>query len=289
MVSDSFETNTIELRRENFGVREKQTPQEKGKEIHRNLANCINKNIRDYCAEGRLLKEIENELRCNFLQAEVSIYGYCTKESEIDFYCGKMDAVATRRTEQGHLEVFVAEWKSFSEKALLKHPNKWWDEARHFKKALYQCLIYRELLQACLKENDITARVGVMLVLIPRKSKPKVTTGLCMDFQRMDNAGLLDRIKEYEWFGVQSKYFRVRSITLPSRLLNLENLGSTYVEDGTGVLKRDEKVKDIIKDEATVGDLCKELGLLQLKVRCERQEESSESEATGSEDNEDEG
>ena len=279
MVSDSFETNTIELGRDNFGVRGTQRPQEKGKEIHQNLANCINNKLRDYCPEGRLLREIEKELRCKFLQAEVSVYGYCRKESEIDFYCGKMDAVATRRTGQGHLEVLVAEWKSFSEKDLLKHPNKWWADATYFKKPLYQCLIYRELLQACLKENDITARVGVMLVLIPQKDKPKVTTGLCMDFQRMDNAGLLDRIKEYEWFGVQSKYFQVPSRTLPSKLLNLENL-----EDGTGVLKRDEKVKDIIKDEATVGDLCKELGLLQLKVRRERQEGSSESEATGNDE-----
>ena len=268
VVRNSFKTKTIELGRDNFEVRRGQSPQEKGKEIHKNLATCINNKIRDYSAEDRLLKKIEKEFRCKFLQAEVSIYGYCTKESEVDFYGGKMDAVATRRIED-HLEVLVVEWKSFSK----KDPNKWWNNATNFKKPLYQCLIYRELLQALFKENDITARVGVMLVPIPRKRKPKVMPGLCTDFQRMDDEGLLNRIKKYEWFGVQSKYSRVCTITSPSNLLNLENLGCTYVEEGTSVLKRNKKVKKIIKDEATVGDLCQELGILQLKVRDEMHDE----------------
>lgn len=93
MVKDSFKTITIILE-DQLGVGEEST-REEGKAIHQNLADCINNNRRRRRrAEDQLLKTIEGEFRCKFLQAEVSIFGYCTKESEIDFYSGRMDAIA---------------------------------------------------------------------------------------------------------------------------------------------------------------------------------------------------
>lgn len=287
----SFETKNIKLKGEFEGVLTEQRPQEKGKIIHGNLARCINENMvgKDDTTEGKLLKKIEEKFRYKFLKAEVPISGYATKESEVVCYSGKMDAVAFRRNAKGELKVIVVDWKSYSEieNGKKKDPQEWWKDAKTFKPALYQCLLYRELLQAHLKENDITARVGVMIVPIPQARDPTVIPGLCMDFQRMDKKRLLNKFKEREWFDEQSKCFR--TITLPSNLLNLANLNNRYVAEGTGVVKGDTMVKDIIKDEATIKDLCEGLGILQLKVRCERQDESSEAEATGNEGNEDEG
>ena len=260
------------------------SPQEKGQIIHQNLAGRIENSSRSG-AEGQLLKEIEEKFRCNFFKAEVSICGYSTKKSKIDFCSGQMDAPAFR--EEDYLEVLVVDWKSSSNDAL-KDPIKWWDKATWFKTPLYQSFIYRELLKAHLKENNIKARVGVMLVPIPQKRKPDVMPGLCTDFRRMHEVGLLDGINECEWFSEESKC--VHTMTLPSSLINLPNLDSTYVEESTNVLKREILVKEIIKDDATVEDLCQELRLLQLqlKVRNESHEERSETEGTGKEKNKDE-
>lgn len=280
MARDSFQTTIFKLEAELGENFKGKSPQEKGQIIHQNLAERIENSDRSG-AEGQLLKEIEEKFR-----AEVSICGYSTKKSKVDFYSGQMDALAYRE-EDSDLEVLVVDWKSSSNDAL-KDPKKWWDKATFFKTPLYQSLIYRELLKAHLKENDITAGVGVMLVPIPQKRKPNVMPGLCTDFQRMHEVGLLDGINECEWFGEESKC--VHTITLPSTLLNLENLNSTYVEESTNVLKREILVKGIIKDDATVENLCQELGLLQLqlKVRNESHEERSEADGTGKEKNKDE-
>ena len=283
---DSFRTTIFKLKAELGENFKGKSPQEKGQIIHQNLAERIENGDRSG-AEGQLLNEIEEKFRCNFFKAEVSICGYSTKKSKVDFYSGQMDALALYGEKDSDLEVLVVDWKSSSNDAL-KDPKKWWDKATFFKTPLYQSLIYRELLKAHLKENNITARVGVMLVPIPQKRKPDVMPGLCTDFRRMHEVGLLDGINECEWFGEESKC--VHTITLPSTLLNLENLDSTYVEESSNVLKREILVKEIIKDDATVEDLCQELGLLQLqlKVSNESHEERSEAEVTGKEKNKDE-
>ena len=281
MVRDSFPTKRVKLKKELGENSKGKSPQGKGQIIHQNLAKCINNSDRSG-AEGQLLKEIEEKFTCTFFMAEVTICGFSTKKSKVDFYSGRMDALAYDN-QKGYLQVLVVEWKTD-----LKDPEKWWDEATSFKTPLYQSLIYRELLKAHLKENEITALVGVMLVPIPRKRKPKAMPGLCTNFQRMHEVGLLDGINEYEWFGEESKC--VHTITLPSKLLNLENLDTTYVEESTNVLKREILLKGIIKDNATVENLRQELGLLQLqlKVRNESHEESSEAEGTANEKNKDE-
>lgn len=285
VVRDSFQRTIFTLEAELGENLKGKSPQEKGQIIHQKLATRIEMSDRSD-AEGQLLTEIEEKFRCRFFMAEVSICGYSTKKSKIDFYSGQMDALAYREGED-YLEVLVVDWKSSSKDAL-KDPKEWWDKAVFFKTPLYQSLIYRELLKAHLKENEITARVGVMLVPLLQKGKAKVMPGLCKDFQSMHEVGLLDKIKEYEWFGEQSTC--VHTISLPSNLLNLDKLYDNYVEEGSNVLKREILVKGIIKDDATVGDLCQELGLLQLqlKVRNESHEEHSEAEGKGKGKNKDE-
>lgn len=272
MVKDSFTTVTIILEEE-LGLGE-ESAREEGKAIHQYLADYINNNRRRRRGAGdQLLKKIEREFCCTFLQAEVSIFGYCTKESKVDFYRGKMDAIAFRRTENNHLEVYVVDWKTSSEEII---SEEWWDMATSFKKPLYQCLLYREILKACLKENDITARVGVMLVPIPQTGS-QVIPGLCRNVEEaMDKEELLDKLKEYEWFSLQRTRFH--TIKSSSNLFNLEKLteNSRYVEEGTNFLNPEKKLKQIIRDNSTVKDLCQEFGLLQLKVGCERHEEYSE-------------
>lgn len=153
--------------------------------------------------------------------------------------------------------------------------------ATYFKKPLYQCLLYREILKAYLKENDITARVGVMLVPIPQTGR-QVIPGLCRNVEEaMDEEELLNKLKEYKWFSLQCTPFH--TIKSSSNLFNLEKLtaeNSRYVKEGTNVLKPEKKLKQIIRDNSTVKGLCQEFGLLQLKVGCERHAEYSEADGT---------
>ena len=248
-----------------------ETAQQIGDIIHHNLTEKIKQKDRE-SQEGKLLKKIEKEFGCTFFEAKVPIYGYSIQKLQIRCYSGEMDALAFRHGAGAVLEVFVVEWKTYSRDV----SKKWWKEATHFKKPLYQSLIYRELLQAHLKENGLKARVGIMLVpIFQLPGLNWVKPGLCTKFNGMDKVGLLDNLKEYQWFGEQSNC--VHTITLPSRLFNLQNLESPYVDESTKVLTQDTKVTDVINSDATIADLCEELGLLALKVeRAERVEESPE-------------
>jgi len=267
-MSKSFALKKIELKNALGGDLEG-TAQRIGDIIHHNLTEKIKKKDREG-QQGKLLKKIEKKFGCTFFKAKVPIYGYSIQKLQIRCYSGEMDALAFRRRAGAVLEVFVVEWKTYSTDV----STKWWEEATSFKTPLYQSLIYRELLQAHLKENGLEVRVGIMLV--PISQLPGLNwPGLCTKFNGMDKVGLLDNLKEYQWFGEQSNC--VHTIKLPSRLFNLQNLESPYVDNSTKVLRQDTKVTDVINGDATIADMCEELGLLALKVEhAERVEESPE-------------
>ena len=166
-----------------------------------------------------------------------------------------------RQSPRGDSEVVVVEWKTFANDDL-QDPMKWWDGATHFKKPLYQCLLYRKLLQTHLEVNGITVRIGIMLVPSHQAHQGEVVPGLCTDFQNMEKEGLLETIKSFQWLSKESEC--VHTVILPCKLFNRERLSDTYLENG--VLKETTVVKDIIDDSATVGDMCEELGLLKLKI-----------------------
>ena len=138
---------------------------------------------------------------------------------------------------------------------------KWWNGATYFKKPLYQCLLYRELLQTHLEVSDLRARIGIMLVPYNQAHQGKVVPGLCTDFQNMEKEGLLETIKSFQWFPWESEC--VRTVILPWKLFSRERL-ARYLEDG--VLKETTVVKDIVDISATVKDMWEELGLLRLKM-----------------------
>lgn len=257
----SFALKKIKLKNALRGeLEETAAPPKIGGNIHQKLTEHIKQNDRE-SPVGKLLKKIEKKFGCTFFEAKVPIYGYSIQKLQIRCYSGEMDALAFRHGAGAVLEVFVVEWKTYSTNV----STKWWEEATSFKTPLYQSLIYRELLQAHLKENGLEARVGIMLVPISQSSGLNwVMPGLCTKFNGMDKAGLLDNLKEYQWFGEQSNC--VHTITLPSRLFNLQNLESPYVDESTQVLTQDTKVTDVINSDATIADLCEELGLLPLKV-----------------------
>ena len=173
--------------------------QERGKQFHKALVKQINGQRTRKSVEGQLLTKLEEEFNCKFLQAEVRIRGYAVKRSKVDCYKGKIDAVALRQSPRGDPEVVVVEWKTFA-KDDLKNPMKWWNGATYFKKPLYQCLLYRELLQTHLEVSDLRARIGIMLVPYNQAHQGKVVPGLCTDFQDMEKEGLLKTIKSFQWF-----------------------------------------------------------------------------------------
>ena len=256
------------------GPSKQSSSREWGQQFHLTLAKQINEQRTRESVEGQLLKKIEKKFNCKFVQAEVGICGYAVNKSRVDCYKGKIDAVALRQSPRGDPEVVVVEWKTFA-KDDLQNPMKWWNGATYFKKPLYQCLLYRELLQTHLEVSDLRARIGIMLVPYNQAHQGKVVPGLCTDFQNMEKEGLLETIQSFQWLSEESEC--VHTVILPCKLFNRERLSDTYLENG--VLKETTVVKDIIDDSATVGDMCEELGLLKLKIEDSLAEDDRKSDA----------
>ena len=231
-----------------------------GKKFHKELADQINKKKSRSGIEGQLLQWMETAFNCTFLRAEVGICGYAVKKSKVDFYNGKIDAVALRGNLKDRPEVIVVDWKTSTRNDLQKLVE-WWDGAKNFKKPLYQCLLYRELLQTHLEVSDLRASISIMLVPFHHVHQ-EGWPGLCTNFEEMDRKGLLKAIKEYQWLPWGSEC--VHTVTLPSNLFSSELVKDTYVEDG--ILKEETRVKDVVKESATIRDMCEELGLLKLKI-----------------------
>ncbi|XP_078360349.1 uncharacterized protein LOC144644683, partial [Oculina patagonica] len=215
-----------------------------------------------------MLKSIEGRFKCKFLHSEVSISGYAVRKSKVDYYRGSMDAVAVRlpSSPEDDLEVFVVDWKTTS-KTDLADLSTWWNNATNFKNPLYQCLLYRELLQMKLKLllKGIKAQVGIMLVPFHQSDPELLMPGLCMDVKTMDEKGLLEGLKEYRWFAKETSC--VHTIKMSC---NLFKKGfERYIDKSTKTLKEGACLKDIFSNNANIGMLCRELGLLKLKVEYE--------------------
>lgn len=254
------------------------SPQAKGNRIHKTFANKINNDSRDG-TEGEMLKEIENEFGCELVQAEVSISGYAvhTLNTQVHFWSGKMDAVAIRRTPEGVLQVFVVDWKTTMKSDVSGIINQWWNSAQNFKNPLYQCLVYRELLQAHMK--SLNAQVGIILVPF-HQSQPKISCpGLCVDFKKMEERRLLQKLNEFKWLSVFEESINVHTIKLPCKLFNESFDTAVYVDESTNILKAETRLKDILNDNATVADLLQVLDLpFSLKVKDIKDEVNKEEE-----------
>ena len=250
------------------------SPQKKGKEFHQILAEHIKMGTR-YGKEGAILDATEKKFRCKFIEAEVKISGFAVNGETKEFWSGEMDAVAIRR-ENDVLEVFVADWKS-SAKADEQLILKWWENAGNFKRPLYQCLVYRELLQAHFNRYGVDAVVGIVLVPFHQSFPEIIRPGLCVDFQEMEKL-LLHRLKEYEWKAVLDESFDVHTIKMPCKLINDSFDPADYVDESTNILKDDTPLKDMLHDDATVGDLRRLLDLPLIKVERVKKEEKTNEE-----------
>lgn len=267
----------LEDKQDKGGQTAPSTPQEKGQESHRMLANLIKEGRRDG-TRGKMLKEIENEFHCEFIKAEVYISGYgVTKKTYfgsrfLDFWSGKMDAVAFRESGEDVLEVFVVDWKTTDQ----NDPSdpQWWANATNFKIPLYQCLVYRELLQAHLKRSKLKANVGIILVPIHQNDLELSRPGLCVDFERMDEMRLLDKLKDFQWLPDLDDSVFVYTIKLPCKLFKESFDPADGVHETTSTLKGDTRLKDIFSDNATVADLRQVLDLPFLKVKGIKEEET---------------
>ena len=252
-------------------------PQKKGKEIHEKLKQQIKKDTRDGIA-GEILKTMEDKFSCKFIQAEVSISGFAVMRKryrQVDFWSGKMDAVAIRRSEKDVLEVFVVDWKTTAatEKPYSSNIPNWWDYATNFKRPLYQCLVYRKLLLAHLKRYMVEAfRVGIIVVPLHQLTL-KLHPRLCVDFQRMVEEHLLDELNKFQWLAVLDDSIYVHTIKLPCKLFKESFDPAVDVDESTKVLKGDTRLKDILNENATVADLLRAIDLPILKVEGTKKEE----------------
>ena len=252
------------------------SPQAKGQKIHKRFAEEVENDRRD-STEGKLLKKMEDEFDFKFIKANVGISGYAVNRTRADFWSGIMDAVAVRRDSEDVLQVFVVDWKT-TESSKVKIDSNWWKNATNFKKPLYQCLVYRELLQAHFKRNDVNAEVGIFLAPSHQSNPEKIYPGFCMDFRRMDEGQLLDGQKDFQWFPVLDKSIFNHPIKLPCKLFKESLDPAFYVDKSTNNLKNDTPLKDILNDNATVADLLQLLDLPFLKVEAIKKEEKTNEE-----------
>ena len=246
-------------------------PQGKGIIEHGEFEDLIKGSSREG-RKGKVLKELESQFECEFLTAQVDIWGWSVQKSNARFYSGKMDAVAIRVTGPKP-EVLVVDWKTIDAKKEDSDLSTWWEKAKNFRVPLYQCLVYRELLAKHLS-NDLDVKVGVMIVPYRQSHPELLVPGLCVDFTEMEEKGLLAGLKKYRWCSQDSEV--VWSIKFPgcklfTKLKILTEL--QCVDKSTELLKDGALLKDVISDDATIGVLREELGLLPLKVTNEVEKE----------------
>ena len=256
--------------------RDNNNPQGKGIIEHGEFEDLIKGSSREG-RKGKVLKELESQFECEFLTAQVDIWGWSVQKSNARFYSGKMDAVAIRVTGPKP-EVLVVDWKTIDAKKEDSDLSTWWEKAKNFRVPLYQCLVYRELLAKHLS-NDLDVKVGVMIVPYRQSHPELLVPGLCVDFTEMEEKGLLTGLKKYRWCSQDSEV--VHTIKFPGCKLfkKLKILNELQcVDKSTELLKDGALLKDIISDDATVGVLREELGLLLLKVTNEVEKEEEEEE-----------
>ena len=259
-------------------------PQGKGKKEHLEFEDLIKSGSREGL-KGKVLKELESQFDCEFLAAEVDIWGWSVQRSNARFYSGVMDAVAIRVTGPKP-EVLVVDWKTTG-KTDVSYLRTWWDKATNFSVPLYQCLVYRELLAKHLS-NDLDVKVGVMIVPYHQSHPELLMPGLCVDFTEMEEKGLLAGLKKYRWCSQDSE--AVHTIKFPGCKLfkKLKILNELQcVDKSTELLKDGALLKDVISDDATIGVLREELGLLPLKVTNEVEKEEEEEPRVEGRDGED--
>lgn len=244
------------------------SPKRKGQKIHKELSEQINKNTRHGKA-GEILKMMEHNFSCEFIKAEVYISGFAImktrRKSQRDFWSGKMDAVAIRRSENDVLEVFVVDWKTTAKTTDLADIPNWWKNATNFKRPLYQCLVYRELLLAHLKRYNVEALVGIILVPLHQLTL-QLQPRLCVDFQRMVEVHLLDKLQKFQWFAVLDDSIYAQTIKLQCKLFKEGVDPADVVDESNNNLKGNTRLKDILNENATVADLLRALDLPFLKV-----------------------
>ena len=268
------EINIMETRRATNNSTENESgnnnPQGKGRKEHLEFEDLIKSGSREGL-KGKVLKELESQFDCEFLAAEVDNWGWSVQRSNARFYSGVMDAVAIRVTGPKP-EVLVVDWKTTG-KTDVSYLRTWWDKATNFSVPLYQCLVYRELLAKHLS-NDLDVEVGVMIVPYHQSHPELLMPGLCVDFTEMEEKELLMGLKKYRWCSQDSEV--VCTIKFPGCKLfkKLKILNELQcVDKSTELLKDGALLKDVISDDATIGVLREELGLLPLKVTNEVEKE----------------
>ena len=247
------------------------SPQTKGREDHKEFENQINQKYRKN-VKGEVLSALEERYEFKFLQAEVDIWGWGARKSKVSFYSGKMDAVAFRLTES-EAEVLIIDWKTSSQTDTADL-STWWDKAGNFGDALYQTLLYRELLTKHLKRLlKFDIKVGVMLVPYNQSNEELLMPGLCVDFSQMETEGMLTGLKQCQWACDKSELFHTINFPGSKMFKNLKALKELKcVDEETKLLKKDALLIDVIRDNATIADLQEEMGLLSLKVTENRRE-----------------
>lgn len=270
-VKNSFAPKEIRINLEDIkegeleeSTKNETSPQNRGKGDHKTFSWLINERRREGVS-GKKLNEIERYFECEFLKANVAIWGWAVIKSKASFYSGEMDAIAFRQCPSP--QVLIVDWKSTDKQDGWKLDD-WWDRPNDFRDPLYQCLVYRQLLAKHLKRelNGVDVEVGVMLVPYHQSHPETLLPGICLDFAEIEDTGLLEGLRKYRWVSDKSEVVHT-IIPSESKLFQGKALKSSkYVKGGTKMLPEDTRLVEIINKRATIEDLREEFGLLELEV-----------------------
>ena len=181
-----------------------------------------------------------------FLETEFPLYGYMVHKEEgkkeVCLWNGKADAIAWCKD-----EYVIVDWKAVD-------LNEFWEKnSRVYKEYLHQCLVYSRLLKLHLNLEKLPP---ILIVAISNFTGKDVTAGYFHDFPDECKKEL----EKYVW----SKEINPSENEKTNRLSLQKELVKNEIE--VGLVGKEKKICDILKNDCTVGDFVAALGFDELEI-----------------------
>lgn len=155
---------------------------------------------------GEVVKEIEATFQCKIMGPETKVNGFAKNEQISQLHCwtGHIDAVGLMNKNN---RVIVIDWKTCDD------VKGFWDKAEQYKAKLHQNILYRRLLAMQMrhyfKDNEIP-EPGIMIVAIDRDNVGVYDARLCLDFKKLEEAGIFAEIDSKELIWTAGEPIKVR-------------------------------------------------------------------------------
>ncbi len=175
-----------------------------GTQLHTLLNQVLTKRNKEENIKGeqqqvlKFVEKIEDKFQCKIMWGEKNISGFAgNNEQMTHFWNGRFDCVGLmNKTDKTNSGVIVIDWRTCD------NVTKFWNNAGEYKEKLHQCIIYRRLLAIQMREyfNDQEIpEPGIMIVAIDRRNINVNDPRLCLDFTKLERAGIFDKMDGFDW------------------------------------------------------------------------------------------